>query len=309
MVAISLAAPLFKRAGVGAASADLGRSVDAVGAASADAHMASADADRASTDALVAAAVRLLLASLVLLPVALRRLRHMPAAHRRAALLGGLLYALHFGSWVASLGLTSVAASVTLVTATPLLLGLVAVFTGRDRPDGRLWLGVGLALVGVLIVAAGAPAGDALLGDALAALGAAAMAAYLLLARRQGPALDVFAFSGIAVAVGGVILLAAVLARDGGPAQLAALTGDTWLWLGLAALIPQLMGHTALTFALREATPTMVGLATVAEPVGATAIAAAWLGEIPDAQTLVGSAIILVAVAASLPRRQRPLGR
>jgi drug/metabolite transporter (DMT)-like permease len=50
----------------------------------------------------------------------------------------------------------------------------------------------------------------------------------------------------------------------------------------------------------------MVGLATVAEPVGATAIAAAWLGEIPDAQTLVGSAIILVAVGASLPRRQRP---
>ena len=67
------------------------------------------------THPLASAGIRLCIASVLLLPLSLRaRLRgRLPNDHLRAGLLAGLCYAAHFGAWVTSLEMTSVAASVT----------------------------------------------------------------------------------------------------------------------------------------------------------------------------------------------------
>ena len=67
-------------------------------------------------------------------------------------------------------------------------------------------------------------------------------------------------------------------------------------WIALSALVPQVVGHTLLTFALRRATPTEVGLATAAEPVLSTLLAWLWLREVPTALVLGGCAVTLVGV-------------
>lgn len=251
--------------------------------------------ETAPTHPLVAAGGRLVLAALLLAPWTLRGWRRMSPKVRRGALLGGVFYALHFGTWVSSLSLTSVAASVTLVTATPLLLALFAFATGRDRPSRRQWFAIALGLLGVLAIAHEAPSEGALLGDLLAFAGAAAMAGYLLVVRSLGR-IDPFAFTGVACAVGGALLLGAA------PLAGVAITIPTWeaaAFVALAALVPQLIGHTSLTFALRHVTPTTIGLATVFEPVGSTLLGWVWLREVPGAWTLGGCAIVLVAVALS----------
>ena len=105
------------------------------------------------THPLIAAAVRLTIAASLMAPIAVWRLRRRSLAlgFWRGAVLGGVCYAVHFGAWVWSLTLTSVAASVTLVTATPLVLGVLGACTGRDRPSGRLWLAVaGASVVAVM---------------------------------------------------------------------------------------------------------------------------------------------------------------
>lgn len=252
------------------------------------------------THPLVAAGLRLAMASLVLLPLTLRaRARGgLPARVLRAAVLGGLAYAVHFGAWVWSLGLTTIAASVTLVTATPLLLAVVALATGRDRPTRALWGALVFAVVGVSLIG-GYDLGtsrDALVGDGLAVLGAAGMAAYLLVGRGLGP-FDVIAFSGVATAVGAGCLLG-LAALLGLP--LVAPTADAWLYLGLAALVPQLVGHTLLTWSLHHTTPTVVGMATVAEPVGASLLAWLWLGESVSGPVLAGCAATITAVGLAL---------
>jgi drug/metabolite transporter (DMT)-like permease len=265
----------------------------------------------APTHPLVMAGVRLAIAALILAPFTVRGLRRgkLPKPVLISAVLGGLAYAAHFGTWVTSLTLTTVAASVTLVTATPLLLAVIALATGRDRPDAKHFASIALAIVGLFFIG-GADFGsaDALVGDALAFAGAAAMAGYMLLVRRHGATLDVWAFSGVTTAVGSLALLATA-AGTGVPIEIPSV--EAGIFVALAALVPQLIGHTCLTWALRHTRPTVVGIATVGEPVGSTVLAALWLGEQAGPTTLVGCAIVLAAVVVAVfePRSRRPVSR
>mgnify|MGYP002629992742 CR=1 FL=1 len=253
------------------------------------------------TDPVVAAGLRLVIAAALLAPAGLRSM-HAGRANRRvlrAGALAGLAYGVHFGTWVTSLTLTSVAASVTLVTATPLLLAFAAIVTGRDRPGPRLWAAIGLGVLGVLVIGGHdlALSSDALTGDGLAFAGAAAMAAYLLIARRLGQDLDLWAFSFLATSVGGAtLLMGAVLA--GIPLQVS--STEAFAYIVLSALIPQIIGHNLLTWALRHARPTLVGMATVGEPVGSTVLAWLILGEAVSAQVAVGCGITLAGVLMAM---------
>lgn len=266
---------------------------------------------------LLSSALRLAMAFAVLSPWVARSARAGRIGRRevRAAALGGLLYAVHFGAWVASLRWTSVASSVTLVTATPLLLAVLGVLRRHDRPGLRVGAAVALSTVGVALLGAGDAEGGTLvlLGDGLALLGAVAMALYLLLARSLGPGLDAFAFTALSAGMGSVFLaLACPLAWLAGDAM--ALPGAEALgWIAMSALVPQVIGHSLLTRALRDATPTVVGLSTCAEPVLSTLLAALLLEERPGGWVLVGCAVTLSGVlvgvfdAGRSPRPQEGL--
>jgi len=257
----------------------------------------------APTHPLVKSGLRLAFASVLLAPLVLRGWwrGHLTRPVVKAAGIAGVLYAVHFGAWVWSLDLTTVAASVTLVTATPLLLAVFGLITGQDRPQGRVWVALGMAAVGVAIIGGAdfALSPDALLGDGLAGLGAAAMAVYLLVVRRLGD-IDIGAFMGLACAVGATVLLgtSAALGLDLAPAS-----DEALLYLVLAALIPQLIGHVLLTWAVRHTSPTLVGLSTLGEPVGSTALGWVWLGESVPPWVGLGCLVVLGALVLALWRR------
>ncbi|MFO0745799.1 MAG: DMT family transporter [Myxococcota bacterium] len=248
---------------------------------------------------LTAAGDRLVLAGLVLLAVVgPRRVARVP---RGRGLGAGLAYAVHFGAWVASLGLTSVAASVTAVTTSPILLAAWGLATRRDAPSARTLAALALAVVGVawLATTSGAERPAHLLGLALGLLGAVAIAVYFLLARRGGPTLDALAFSCVATLSGGVALL--VTAAALGEPLVPGSAADAWLVVGAAAL-PQLVGHTLMTWALRQATPTTVALATLGEPAGASFLAALVLHEPLSTAAALACLVTLVGVAIAASR-------
>ncbi len=262
-------------------------------------------------DPLLASAVRLALAALLMSPALPRARREGKLSPRtvRWAAIAGLLYAVHFGTWVASLGMTSVTASVTLVTATPLLLAVIGWLAGKDAPHARLWIGLSLATVGTIVIgAADASASmNALLGDALALVGAVAMALILLVIRREQAHLEAVSFSSIAALAGALALALVMVIR--GAAQGAwpdAPSAESLLWVAATALISQLIGHTALTWATQHTTPTVVGLATTAEPVIAAIVTFVWLGEIPTWLVIAGSAITLLGVIVGMTGRAPP---
>jgi len=262
----------------------------------------------APIDPLLASAVRLALAALLLAPALprARRAGRLGSRALRAGVIAGALYALHFGTWVASLGMTSVAASVTLVTATPLLLAILGWLSRTDAPTSRLWLGIALATAGTALIGAADASGPdgALLGDVLALLGALAMAAYLVVARREQAAIEPVSFSAIAAGSGALFLAVVIAVRAAILGELPSTpTLPSLGWVAMTALISQLVGHTALTWALRHASPTLVALATTAEPVIASVITLLWLGELPAMLVIVGSAITLCGVVVGMTGR------
>jgi drug/metabolite transporter (DMT)-like permease len=253
------------------------------------------------THPLVSAGIRLAVAAVLLTPMALRSWKKglMSASLVRSAVIAGLLYGVHFGTWVTSLTLTSIASSVTLVTATPLILAFIALATGHDKPDPKHWWAIGLAVCGITIIGShDSNVGvEALMGDALAFGGAAAMAGYMLVGRRLGDAMDIWSFGAIATAVGATSLLGTAWFINI-PIQVA--SSEALMYLVLAALVPQLIGHNLLTWTLRYTRPTIVGIATVGEPVGAAFLGWIWLHEQVGTTVAFGCTLTIAAVLLSI---------
>lgn len=269
----------------------------------------------ADAPGVVVAFWRMAIACLVLLPWTLRALRRTPLGSGTgwASVAAGVLLGVHFATWISSLTYTTVAASVTLVATIPLWVAMLAwLFLGR-APTLTVLLGVLTAVAGGAVIGFGDLGGPAsatapapLLGNALALVGAVAAAGYLLLGRSaQRHGLSLQAYVGVAYAVAAIVLLPLPLLF--GHAYLAyGLTSA--IWVVLLALVPQLIGHTGINFALKHVDPTRVATATLMEPIGA-GLAAWWLfTEVPGLLTLVGAVLVLLGVLLTTRSGAVPIG-
>ena len=77
----------------------------------------------------------------------------------------------------------------------------------------------------------------------------------------------------------------------------------TWLAFLALALVPTLGGHGLTNKSLRVLSAPTVGLFLLGEPVGASVMAWLLFGEVPGPWTLVGGAIVLVALALVVSKR------
>jgi drug/metabolite transporter (DMT)-like permease len=228
-----------------------------------------------------------------------RRLDRVAVAIAVAA--GGML-AVHFWTWNASVGLTTVAAAVVLVNMQPALVALLSGAWLREPPNGKQWGGIAIAMLGALVVAlpdlaaqSGGTSGRALFGDGLALAGAAAAACYVVAGRRLRSTLDLWAYVGIVYGTCFVVLigLAAIVHAKvlGQPPR------ELEIFAALA-VGPMLLGHTGLNWALKYLPAYVVNLTLLGEPVGATVLAAALPGirELPNVATLIGGVMILAGI-------------
>jgi len=260
----------------------------------------------ADAPGVVVAAYRMLLASLILLPWSIPALTRTPLTRHNAlyAVLAGVLLAAHFATWITSLSYTSVAASVALVSTHPLWVALFSWLFLQAAPALAVIFGVLLTVLGAAMIGfsdlggGGAPP----IGNGLAVLGAMAAAGYLLLGRAaQQRGLSLPAYVGVAYGVAALALLPLPL-LFGLPYLNYPL--ESFIWIALLALIPQLVGHTSFNYALRIINPTTVATVILLEPIGAGLLAVAVFGEIPTALTAVG-ALILVAGVILTARHNR----
>lgn len=252
-----------------------------------------------SADFLAIAAGRMILSAILLAPFALvmYRAEMFSLARRDLAIMVGIgaVLATHFSLWIASLELTSVASSVVLVTAHPIMVGLVGHFLMDERLSRLNAVGIAVGLLGVILLTRGDAdaGGETLFGDLLAFLGGVAAGVYILAGRRtrQRISLPVYAFTVYASCA--AFLMVAVLATG---AQLFTLpAGDWWLFL-LMALGPSIMGHTMYNWTLRYVPASVVSVSLLGEPVGSSLLAAVLLSEVPPEFTIVGGAVILVGI-------------
>ncbi|MGF1538329.1 MAG: DMT family transporter [Elainellaceae cyanobacterium] len=249
---------------------------------------------------LVISASRLFLASVILLPT---WRRFQPDAYRPGTLvysaIAGVLLAVHFGTWITSLSYTSIAASTVLVTTDPIWVALISWLWLGERLTRRIILGIAVTLVGGLVIGwqvGGEAVGqNPLLGNALALVGAWTFSLYFVLGRevqRQG--LKAGQHSAIAFSAAALVLLPLPLLVG---APYTGYPSSVYGLLLLMAIVPQLMGHTSLNWAAYHLSPTLVTLAILLEPVGASTLGYFAFGEVPSVRVLVGAVIILAGVA------------
>ena len=275
---------------------------------------------------IVIAAYRLSLATLFLAPIALIRhraeLANIKGRDRWLAIGSGIFLALHFATWISSLEYTTVVSSVVLVSTAPLWVALLSPITVKEPLTKVILIGMSLALVGVFVVGLSdicsiesgklvCPSigdfirGSAFLGDLLALAGAWMAAGYLLIGRRLrgGIALIpyIFVVYGVAAAVLIILMIGSGQSPVGYPIQ-------TYVWLILLALVPQLMGHSSFNWALGFLSAAFVSITLLGEPIGSAVLAYILLDETPTFLKIIGAILILagIYIASRGETRQRP---
>jgi drug/metabolite transporter (DMT)-like permease len=235
----------------------------------------------------------------VLTPVAAWRHRAELRTMGRRALglsaLSGLVLALHFGMWLPSLGMTSVATSTALVTTTPVWTTLILRLRGH-RPPPLVWAGTALAVLGVVILTGLdlSTGTRALAGDALALGAGMAAAGYVLLGSRVRRTASTTAYTYVCYGTTAVVLLAVCLVSG---SALGGYGGTAWLKIAALTVAAQLLGHSLLNRVVHGLGPSVTSTAILLETPGAALVAALWLGQTPPAAAYPALAVILAGLA------------
>ncbi len=118
-------------------------------------------------------------------------------------LLAGVLLAVHFWTWIASLRFTTVASSVVLVSLKPIFAwGIAALWLGEHPAPTERW-GIALAVAGATLIGLGDArlSLGALGGDVLALAGALTGAGYYVIGRRVRRTVGIWSYASAVYAV------------------------------------------------------------------------------------------------------------
>ena len=253
----------------------------------------------AAAPALAVAFWRNALATLALTPITAgprrRELRAIGRRDRWLCVLAGVALAAHFGTWMPSVQLGSVATATALVATQPVWQGLIAAWQGR-RPSTATWVGITVAVAGA-VWATGTDVGAssrAALADVLALLGGIAVAVYTAFGEHLRSRLSTTTYTSICYGVCAVVLLIVCLTVR---APLFGYARSTWAAIVAIAVGAQLLGHSMVNYALHRTSATTVSVVILLETPGAALLAWVWLHQLPRPAALPGIALLLAGVA------------
>jgi drug/metabolite transporter (DMT)-like permease len=253
--------------------------------------------------ALMIATYRMVFASLILLPYALYKKKGRIWERKKIGwlMVSGLFLSLHFAFWIGSLKYTSVASSVVLVTTYPIFVGIGSRLFLRERMGLYLILGIILSILGSGLISYGdmTISGEALMGDGLAFLGAIGAAGYFLVGRKMRKTQDLLSYIFPVYSTAGFFLIIFSLLSQ---KNFFGYSWTTYLFLFLLALIPQLIGHTTINWALKYLPASMVALTYLGEPVGSTILAYFILNEKLTPWKVFGGILILAGILTALKK-------
>jgi len=245
---------------------------------------------------------------MALLPLALLRLPAWPPRRDWPGVAGlGLLFFAAFPIlFNASLIFTTAARGALALSTLPLLTMLVGAALGSEPLTARKTTGVLVTILGVSMALlsglATAPPG-AWRGDLLMVAAALCMALYSIwskpLIRRSGP----IPFTTLAMAAGGAFLIIASLVR-GSFAPVADFGAPQWFGAIYLGAFGAALTFYLWAFALERTTPTKVAISVTVNPIAASLVGAALLGE-PLRWNLMAGIVTVFAgiwIATTQPR-------
>jgi drug/metabolite transporter (DMT)-like permease len=249
---------------------------------------------------------RLFFTTLLVVPLVLFKkktrdeLSHIPLTTLLFMIIIGVVLGAHFALWITSLTMTSVASSVILVTAHPILVAPVAFILFKERLSWVNAAGITISLTGVIILVLGnyglSTFGlDTLQGNLLAILGGIAAGLYILGGRKIRKHTSVFCYAFVVYAAGTITLLMICL---GFQAPVINLPFEDYEIIFLMALVSGIFGHTLYNWSLGYIRASVASVALLGEPIGSSLLAYAipWIHQQPSLYTFLGGGIIFLGI-------------
>ncbi|WP_188891008.1 DMT family transporter [Paenibacillus radicis (ex Gao et al. 2016)] len=226
-------------------------------------------------DVAVIAMYRLYLTNLLLLPFVWKyRSSMFRLSARQWAWLAasGIMLALHFLLWMASLRLTTVASSTVILTLEPVFVMIGSYFLFRTKANRMMLLGMGIALIGSIVIGSSdfGLSPQALLGDLLSLLGAAAVAVHMLIGKELRKEVNAFAYNFWVFLFAATALAFYNLVKGN---AFGGYSSKEWGIFLLLAIVPTLFGHYLFNWLLQYMKAAAVSMSVLGEPVIASLLA------------------------------------
>ncbi len=227
-------------------------------------------------------------------------LRRLSLCDYLKLLIPSVALALHFGLWMESLFLTSIAVSTTIVCTHPIFSALTVYLALGEKPNIKQILGFIMALTGIYILYSidtgyyGIQHGLGVLLALGGAITGGIYFAYGRILRRYIP-LPTYTFTVYSISAIVLLLLSLIYGVPviGYPLK-------SWIFFVLLALVPMMLGHTILNYLLKYFKVFSVTSAVLGEPVGATLLAIVIFNEVPALVTYIGMVVVLTGIALVL---------
>jgi drug/metabolite transporter (DMT)-like permease len=262
------------------------------------------------------AAWRLLSVSVLLLPFAagrlVRDLKGLTGRELAYLLASGVLYGAHFALFNLAFEHTSKESVVVLLGVQPLMAALVGALFLDERITLKMLAASAIAIAGLSVFVWHDYTFDTahLVGDALVlACGVAIVLSYTI-GRKLRPRMSLVGYLWSLYMLGGLACLAGALVTG---APLSGYADDQWMWLGLAILVPTLVGHSLFHYVVKYVPVFYVNLTVLGEPILALLLMYLLRNEFEvfrtsrlDALQIIGGLMLLVGVFIGLLAGRKP---
>jgi drug/metabolite transporter (DMT)-like permease len=253
---------------------------------------------------LLLAGLRIGFAGLMMLPLYVweRATKPQPSVSGRnivrLLLLGLLGVTLNQVLFVVGLSRTSVAHAAILIGLTPIQVLIIAGLRGLERITARKALGMAIALAGVAVLKAFEPvaaAGATWLGDLFMLLAGLCFALFTVFGKEVTGQYSTITMNTYAY-VGGAVVLLPLTLWEAARQPLAHIGAGAWLAAIYMALFPSVIAYLIYYHALAHMTASRVSAFSYLQPVFASIMGVAILGETLGAPVIAGGAVILGGV-------------
>jgi len=236
--------------------------------------------------------------------------------------LSGLLLGIHFATWNASLQLTTVASSITILYLMPIFALILSVLFLKEKASWSQVIVIlltvsGAIVIGIVDLITQEP--GTLIGDLLAVAGAISVAGYFVIGRKKREKLDIFSYTTIVYGFSTIFLLLYILifnsATEGFDHFVNITFNLEWqhfLMFLLLAIGPSCLGHTLYNYSLGFVRTPVITVTALGEMFGATLLALMFQ-EYPTwtafGMILVAAGIIVTAILENKALNEKTLAK
>jgi len=241
---------------------------------------------------------RLLFSTILFLPLFIHRQQNSAPMEKRFIwfpLLAGIFTAFDFAFWNTSVKYTTAANATLLGNTSPLWVALAALIFFKEKLRGSFWVGLTLSLSGAVLIVGtdffNHPTFG--IGDLMASAAAIFYASYQLVTQRGRKHIDPFRYTWLVgvSATGGMFVMNLVLQNSFSGYSL-----QTWLVFLGTAIVSQMIGYLAISYALGHLPASIVSPTLIGQPILTAILAIPLLGEFPRPIQWLGGAVALVGI-------------